>query len=538
MNYLKIGGADDLEGKDHGFYRFLEIIPGFLSWATLLSLIALSYFHPVFVAFIIIGFDVYWLLLVVFLGIHLVFAYKKYQRNIKVDWQRKLKDLPSSGDENIHPDSLCRKGLSYGDITHLVILPASYEGIDIMRPTFRAIADDPYDKKKMIIVLAVEERAGPEARERTEMIKKEFSRYFRDFLIIVHPDGIAGELKGKGANQAWAAKTVKEKVIDKEKIDYDKILVSVFDIDTIIEPGYFACLSYKFLTVRNPYRASYQPVPLYNNNIWEASFFARVAANSNTFWQMMQQLRQEKLATYSSHSMTWRALTDVNFWSVNMVSEDSRIFWHCFCHYNGDYRVEPLHFPVSMDAASDKSVWKTAVSLYKQQRRWGWGVENVPYLVFNTVKRWKKINKRKAISKILVQFYGFHSWATNALIIAVVGWMPMLLGGDRFNASVLSANLPFVTRSLMTAAMSGLVVSAIISTLLLPKKPKKHNILKNIVMVLQWIILPFSIIIFGAIPGLDAQTRLMLDKRLGFQVTPKGRQTSLNAERKINWDQN
>jgi hypothetical protein len=122
-----------------------------------------------------------------------------------------------------------------------------------------------------------------------------------------------------------------------------------------------------------------------------------------------------------------------------------------------------------------------------------------------------------------MQLYGFHSWATNALIIAVIGWMPLILGGDRFNSTVLSNNLPSITRTLMTFAMSGLVLSAILSTMLLPKKPKKYKIIRYIFMFLQWIILPASIIIFGSIPGLDAQTRLVFGKYLGFWATPKSR---------------
>jgi hypothetical protein len=306
-------------------------------------------------------------------------------------------------------------------------------------------------------------------------------------------------------------------------LNYDKILVSVFDIDTIIYPDYFFCLTHKFLTVQNPYRASYQPIPVYHNNIWEASFFARISASSNTFWQMMQQIRQEKLATYSSHSMTWRALADIDFWSTTMVSEDSRIFWHCFCYYRGDYRVEPLHYPVSMDVCMGGSWMETAKNLYKQQRRWGWGVENLPYLMFNAVKNWHVIPRGKMISRILVQVYGFHSWATNALIIAVIGWMPLILGGDRFRATVLSTNLPFVSRTLMIIAMVGLLFSSVISTLLLPPRPKNYNIFKKLFLLLEWALLPITIIVFGSVPGLEAQTRLMFGKYLGFFVTPKKR---------------
>ncbi len=533
-----------MSGKDRRLYRALEIFPGFLSWATLIVLIILSYFKPVWVAYFIIAFDIYWLLLVFYLGVHLLASYRKLKQNEKVDWESKCKGLPSAASrwpqvsgQRHHdgasplecggPGDIAVSGINWEDVIHLIILPTYNESLDVIKLSFDGLINDGYPTGKMIVVLAVEERGGAEAQVNARAIEREYGNKFKDFLITVHPGEINGELKGKGANQAWAAREVKKKIVDAQKLDYDKILVSVFDIDTVVYPGYFYCLTYKFLTVKNPHQASYQPVPVYHNNIWQAPFFARVAASSNTFWQMMQQIRQEKLATYSSHSMTWRALVDIGFWSTNMVSEDSRIFWHCFLHYGGDYRVEPLYFPVSMDVCMDEKLSQTAKNLYKQQRRWGWGVENLPYLVFNTIKSWKNFGKPgargKIISRILNQVYGFHSWATNAIIIGVIGWLPLILGGDRFNATVLSGNLPVVTRYLMTAAMSGLVLSAIVSTFLLPSRPKKYGFSKTAAMVLQWLILPLSIIVFGAVPAIDSQTRLMLGKYMGFWVTPKKR---------------
>lgn len=511
-DYLKIGKATDLEGTDYKIYRLLEMLPGFLSWGTLLGLIILSYFLPVWVAYFLLAFDVYWLLLVMYLAIHLIASYRKLKENIVIDWNKVLREMPPQAGRPAWPE-----------IWHLVILPTYNESLEVIRPSFNALVNDGYPTDRMIVVLATEERGGPEAQARAQQVKQEFGHYFGHFLITVHPDNIEGELKGKGANQAYAGQVVKEQIIDKLGLDYDKILVSVLDIDTVVYPGYFANLTHKFLTVPNPFRASYQPIPVYFNNIWEAPFFSRVAASSNTFWQMMQQIRQEKLATYSSHSMTWRTLVDIGFWSVKMVSEDSRIFWHSYCYYKGDYRVEPLYFPVSMDTTMDETFAKTARSLYKQQRRWGWGVENTPYLIFNFIKKYKEMPKGRTMELIFVQLYGFHSWATNALIIAVIGWMPMLLGGDRFNATVLSGNLPTVTRTLMTIAMFGLVLSAVLSTLLLPKRPKHYGFGKSVSMVLQWLILPVSIIVFGAIPGLEAQTRLMFGRYMGFWVTPKSR---------------
>ena len=517
MDYLKVGKASELGGNDRKLYRILEIFPGFLSWFTLLFLLFLSYFQPIWVAYFIIAFDIYWLLLVFFLGIHLIASYRKLKKSLETNWKEKCENLRPKEIEEIN------KILVWEDIIHLVIFPTYNESLEVVRSSIQAIVDSGYPLDKIILVYATEERAGEKAEERARIIREEFGNKFKKLIITKHPDDIVGELKGKGANQTWAAKKVKEDYIDEERLDYDKILVSVFDMDTVIYPDYFYVLTYRFLTVTDPYRASFQPIPVYHNNIWQAPFFARVAASSNTFWQMMQQIRQEKLATYSSHSMPWKTLVEIGFWSTSMVSEDSRIFWHCFCYYKGNYRVEPMYYPVSMDVCMDEKMITTAKNLYKQQRRWGWGVENIPYLAFNTIKSWKNIPKRKFLSRIFIQVYGFHSWATNALIIAVIGWMPLILGGNKFHNTVLSTNLPFIARTLMTIAMTGLILSAILSTLILPKNPNKSIFFKYIIMLGQWIVLPVSIVIFGAIPGMEAQTRLMFGKYLGFWVTPKKR---------------
>ncbi len=529
INYLKIGKATELTGKDRKFYRFLEFLPGFLSIFTLFILLILSYFKPVWVAYFIIAFDVYWLLLVIYMAIFLISSYRKLNQGLSTDWSDKCERLRRGQFQDkdlkkeVSPDSLSHQGVAWTDLWQLIVLPTSFESIEIIRGCLSALESDGYPISRMIVNLAMEERAGSAARERAEIIQKEFGQKFGHFIITWHPDGIAGELKGKGANQAWGIQVVRREIIEKYNLDQNKILVSVFDIDTVVQAGYFFALTYKFLSVREPYRASYQPIPVYHNNIWNSPFFSRLTASSNTFWQMIMQIRQESLVTYSSHSMTFVALREIGFWSTTMVSEDSRIFWHCLLHYDGHYRVEPLYYKVSMDVTHDKSVWQTAKSLYKQQRRWAWGSENIPYLIFNTIKRWKTVDRGKLIGHIFIQIYGFWSWATNALIIAVIGWMPMLLGGNRFNSTVLSGNLPAITQNLMNVAMVGLILSAVISSLLLPTRPQKYTVLKNVRMVIEWVFVPFTIIIFGAIPCFDAQIRLMRGKYMGFWITPKSR---------------
>ncbi len=513
--YLNIGNAKDellKSPRERAVYRFLEMLPGILAWGTLLFVTLMSWLAPVFIAFFIIAFDIYWLLKTVFLSLHMRATYGKMRKYMKIDWLEKLNQL------TINNKQLTIK--SWEEIYHLVILPFYKEPFEVLDGTVGAILNANYPKDKMIIILGAEQRAGEEAENIANRIKEKYANKFFKFLVTFHSANVVGELAGKGSNASFAARQAKDEIIDTLGLVHENIIVSNLDIDTRVFPDYFARLTYCFLTCEKPYQTSFQPIPVFNNNIWEANAFSRVVATSGTFWHMMQQERPERLATFSSHSMSFKALVQMGFWNTKNVSEDSRIFWKSLLFYDGDYQVVPLFYPVSMDANLAPSFLQTCVNIYRQQRRWGWGSENIPYLIFGFFKN-KKISLAKKIFWTFNHLEGFWSWATNALILFLLGWLPLFLGGQAFNLTVLSYNLPQITRSIMTLAMVGLVSSAIISTLLLPPRPKKYGQHKHLAMVFQWLLLPLTILTFGALPGLDAQTRLMLGKYMGFWVTPK-----------------
>jgi len=502
--YLKIGRASELSGKDRVIYRILEMLPGFLSWGTIFSVIFLSWYKPVWVALFIIVFDVYWLIKTAYLSLHLRANWKRMQRHLKIDWQKRLEPFK------------CQH------IYQMVILPFVKEDYEVVSKTIDALLESGWSKEKMIVVLGAEERAGKEAQQTLEKVKQKYGDKFGYFLTTTHPKDVPGEMVGKGSNISYMAEQARVQILDKEKIPYEDVLVSAFDIDTRIYPEYFSCLAWHFLSAEDPYRSSFQPVPVYNNNIWSAPALSRVVATSGTFWQMIQQERPERLATFSSHSMCFKSLFEMGYWQKNMVSEDSRIFWNFFFHFDGNYSVVPISYPVSLDANLAPGFCRTMGNVYRQQRRWTWGVENVPYLLFGFLKN-KKIAFKKKLRYGFVQLEGFWSLATNPLLIFMLGWLPLFLGGDEFNTLLLSYNLPRITRVLMTIAMFGLVGSAFISLKLLPPRPQKARWYSYLFMTVQWIFIPLTILVFGAIPGLDSQTRLMIGRYMGFWVTPKNK---------------
>ena len=504
-NYLTLTQVSNLSDlKEKIIYKCFEILPGFLSWGTLLAALFLSIFQPVIVAVFIIIFDFFWLLRISYLSFHQTSSFGQMVKNLKVDWRAKLEKLPQ-----------------WRDIYHLVVLPMYQEEKEIVESSLQSLKEADYPKEKMIVVLTVEERGGEKAKEVAEVMEKEFGSVFFRFLTTFHPKDIEGEIAGKGSNLSWGLKQARERIIDELNLPYEKIIVSNFDIDTRPYPQYFAILTWHYLTVKDPLRASFQPIPIYNNNIWQAPSFSRVIATSGTFWQMMQQERPEQLVSYSSHSLAFKTVIEVGY-PANMVSDDSRIFWKAYLHYNGKYRVVPLHYPVSMDAVMAKTLFRTVINQYKQQRRWAWGAENIPYLLYGFLKN-KKIPLRDKLRHTYIILDGFWVWATSALLIFFLGWLPLILGSEDFQTSLLSYNLPRFTSYIMTLAMLGMLVSAIVSLQLLPPRPKKVSRWKSLSMVLQWFLLPFTLIVFGSFPALEAQTRLLFGKYLGFWVTEKAR---------------
>lgn len=492
------------------------MVPGILAWSTLLSVVIFSFIAPVYMAVFIIIFDVYWLLKTIYLSTYLRIAFKQVQKNMKVDWYEKLKNLDTK--KYTVPGIL-----DWREIRHLVFLPTYKEDEVVVGSTIDGLAVNHYDLKKLTVIVAQEERAGEEHNQKIKnFIEDKYSGIFAELIFITHPSDIVGELAGKGSNIAYAGKIIHNELVIKSGLPFENFLVSALDVDTVVFPYYFANLTYTYLTTEDPLHASYQPVPFYLNNIWDAPAISRISGFSTTFWQTVKQEQAGTMITYSSHSMPYKALYEVGFWQTNMVSEDSRIFWQCLLHYDGNYRVAPMFYPVTMDANLAPTYFQTLINVYKQQRRWGYGSENIPYILFGFLKN-KAMPLKKKLYYSFVMLEGVWSWATNALMIFILGWLPLLVGGPEFNTNVLSYNLPSMTSFMTTFAMFGLITSAIFAASVLPPRPQKYKKHKYAFMFLQWFLFPIKSIFFGSIPALEAQTRLMLGKYMGFWVTPKSR---------------
>ncbi|OGE80288.1 MAG: hypothetical protein A2660_01130 [Candidatus Doudnabacteria bacterium RIFCSPHIGHO2_01_FULL_45_18] len=523
--------------------RLLEIFPGTLTWITLLGAPFLAYSHPVWISVYVILFDLYWFLKGANVAFHLMHSYRNLKTHSKINWQEwverlsRLDEFKSylSGLISEAPDKRLKKlyqeqmnclnnlpaerNLDWKRIYHVIILATVKENLEVLESSIASYVAADYDHSKIIMVLATEERGGAEAWERAQILANKFDDKFYKFLISKHPDGIAGEAKVKGANITWAAK-VTQKFLDEQSLAYENVIISAFDSDTTVSRNYFAHLTFDFLTTSKPMQTSYQPMPMFHNNIWDTPAVARVIATSSSFWQMVEASRPDRLITFSSHAMSFKTLFDVGFWRTDIIPDDSHIFWQCFLHFNGDYRSKPLFTSVSMDAVLGDTYLGTLVAQYKQKRRWAWGVTEIS-MVFPEFAKNKQIPlwKKLLYGERLIE--GHYFWATASIMIAVLGWLPLILGGDRFGDTVLALNLPIMTRWIMSIATFFLIFSMYVNLVLLPKRPKAYSRWKSFSMLWQWLLSPIVSSVFGSMPAIDAQTRLMLGKYMEFWVTPK-----------------
>ncbi len=488
------------------FNRAFEIIPGALSWGIIISMVALSLWNPVTCAVLIIVFDFYWIIRTLYLTTLLIMAYNNLSCQKNRDWLL-----------------ACRRSSQKKDwqsINHLVIFPTYKEGLEILRPSLQALRDCNYPKDKMIVVVAFEER-NKKAKENASALETEFKQDFFGYISTFHPDGLPGETRTKGANATWAAKSARE-FLSAKNIPCENVIISCFDADTCVEKEYFGCLTYHFLSSSNPHQASYQPMPVYNNNIWYAPSFARLVEMSASFCQLIESMRLEKFVTFSSHSMSFKTLVEIGYWPVNMISDDSVVYWKAYLFYKGDYRVIPLYITVSMDVAYTNNFFKTILMQYKQKRRWAWGVENFPF-VMNAFLNSEGIPLAKKIRRAYHLLESHVTWAVWAIILMLVSPLPILFGGEIFKQMSIGYNLPQITGLLLNFTLGASIIWILLSWTILPPRPKNVHWFKNVVMVVEWGIVPFIILMVGSIPALDAQTRFMLGKYIEFQPTEKMR---------------
>lgn len=533
-----------LEKDRKGHYRFFEILPGALSWTLLLTPLILSFINVTVAVFFILFYLLVFFVRGLGYSIRAVAGHQHMKKHMKLNWQGLMADIDAgeAAGKSIarprwHHKNLSLLGTREIDIRprelfHAVIIATVNESREVLEPTIQSVLASDYDPQKVILVLAYEGRAGKEAEDRVQELLALYGDKFKHAMAVKHPSNLPNEIIGKGGNITYAGRRL-HAYVKKEKIDPTRVLVTTLDADNRPHTQYLAALSYLYCVVPKPLRASYQPLAMYTNNIWDAPTLMRVIATGNNLFYIVGTQRPHLSRNFSAHAQPLQSLIDTDFWSTRTVVEDGHQFWRSYFRYDGDYRVYPFSIPIYQDAVLADGYIKTIKAQFIQLRRWTYGASDVAYIAHKGFWRPNKAPKLDVLAKLFRTLEGHVTWATGTLLVYFAAFVPPL-----FHPQNLAANeLPLIVSRVQRIGIAGLLIMVYVCLVTLPPRPARYKRHRSVFMLTQWVLLPVTSVAFGSLAAFNSQTRLMFKRYLSrFDVTEKatvmasGRKVSTRAD--------
>ena len=531
-------------GKRTRTYRFFEILPGAISIGAIVLLILLSFISPLAASLYIL-----FLVLLTFVRA-ITTAYRTIQgriamqRTIALDWDKRLADLSnpevalaryqSWPTKKIRQEYKLREHISNlrlisedGDypkpkqIINVVMVALYNESYEVLGPTFQNLAKMDYDlKHNLVVFVAYEQRGGQAALETVRQIKQNWSGVFRDLVFVEHPSGLPEEVIGKGPNLSYAGPKVSAWVRQRH-IDPRNVIITTLDSDNKPDKQYFSYLTYTWIVTPNRQQCSFQPICLFNNNLWDVPAPMRVVALSNSFWNVVSSMRPNTLKNFASHSQGLHPLEEMNFWSKRTIVEDGHQYWRSYFFFDGDYEVIPLRMGIGQDAVLSGTYAKTLKAQFIQMRRWAYGASDDAYIATHLMSKHFKGSRLDGWWRFFQSLEGHVSLACMAPIVAFGAFAPLYINPSA-RTSILVNDLPLIVSKVQQIALVGLIITVVASISMLPPRPKRYRKSRGILMIIQWVFMPINAIVYSSASAYVAQWRLMTGRYMDkFDVTEK-----------------
>lgn len=531
-------------------YRFFEMLPALLSYGMLVLLVVLSLISPLLAAIYLLLIIISVLVKAVGIAAHTITGRNRLNRAQNVDWHTRLlqledpeasysdaRDNHSTGfgfeahKENLRlmaadPESFPKPSMLY----NAVIIAAYNESYEVLEPTIQSVADTSFDNDKLIIVLAYEARGGKPMKDTILKLQKKFAHTFKALLVIEHPDKLPNEVAGKGGNITYAGLFLKDWV-QEQAIPFKDVIITTLDSDNRPHATYFDYVAYEYIVHEDRKHLSYQPIALFMNNIWDAPAPMRVIATGNSFWNIISSMRPHTLRNFASHSQPMDALVEMNFWSTRSIVEDGHQYWRSYFYFGGNYSVTPIYVPIYQDAVLSDTYKKTLKAQFTQLRRWAYGASDIPYVATRLFSRKRNVPFAGGVARFFRLLDGHVTLASTAILVAVGGWVPLLINSQAAR-DIAAHQLPEVISGIQRVAMVGLFITVFLGFKMLPPRPERYKRRRTVWMLLQWLLMPVTAIVYSAASAFNAQTHLLLGKYLDkFDLTEKATHQSVARAR-------
>jgi len=532
-------------GKRTPGYRFLEMLPGILSYGAIILLVILSVVNPLLAAIYLLLVATTVLVKAVAVAYHTIKGRNKVEAAQKLDWHGLLKDLESPEEAYVRWQNAPQKDIAWhgenlrlvsssvepfpvpSTIYNTVIIATYNEAYEILEETIKTVQEGTYDNKQLIIVLAYEARGGEETKHTAERLKKKFADVFYAFETVEHPADLPGEVVGKGGNVTHAGRFLKTWLAKKD-INFQDVIVTTLDSDNRPHATYFDYVTYEYIVHDNRKHLSYQPVSLFLNNIWDVPAPMRVIATGNSFWNIISAMRPHTLRNFASHSQPMDALVEMDFWSTRTIVEDGHQYWRSWFYFGGNYDVVPIFVPIYQDAVLSDTYGKTLKAQFVQLRRWAYGASDVPYVGTRVFSRSRNVPLWAGLLRFIRLLDGHVTLACIPILITFGGYIPQLLNYEAAR-SVAANQLPEVLGIMQRIAMVGLIITVFLAFKMLPARPARYKRRRTLGMLLQWILMPVTALTYSSASAFYSQTRLLFARYMEkFDVTDKATKIAID----------
>lgn len=482
------------------FYKIVERIVPFMAILLITMPVWLSFFHPAVAAYFIIAYLIYFIYksikTIYFAGI----SFRLMEKARQIDWKQRLGSV--SGGEKIQ---------------HAILIVNCRESYEKVAKSLDCIVKQTLDSRGVVVVLAMEEAEGKDAKDRAKKLLHSHKKYFKDILVTYHTLQ-PGEVIGKASNAAYAGK-VMDAYFQKSGVDRENVLVTVCDADSLLPSQYLAYLTYEYLIdPERLYRFYWAPVLLYNN-FWKLWLPVRVQTILGSVARLAFLSMKDDLIQISTYSTNLKLLESVGFWDTDIIPEDWHIQIQAFFKYGDKIRTTPIYIPIVRDGLRAEGTINTIKSRYAQERRWAWGLTDIPY----AIKRSFETPDIPIIAKLKKIFFltEIHLlWPTSFFFLTLSASMPSLVN-PVFGRTVLGFLLPKFSSFMLTIA-SILLFGMMYFDYHVRKQIKIKTEWKNVPMlIIQWYLLPIISFFFSSLPALDAHMRILLGKGIDYKATKK-----------------
>lgn len=420
----------------------------------------------------------------------------------KTNWPKMLANLESPKKDSIK---------------HFFIITNYKEDIKKLKPSIDALVECDFPAKNKYLVLALEDREGIEAKNRAEQVIALYKNDFSQIVPTYHPI-VAGEIIGKASNESYAGKII-SRIARENHFDPKYCLVTTMDADSLLPVNYCSYLAHKYLVTKDKeYKFYWGPVLLYNN-FWKLILPVRVQSIISSVIRLSLLTQEEDLIQISSYSMSLWLLEEIGYWDVDIIPEDWHVFLQAFFTFGEKVKTIPLFTPISGDPVHTTSFWSTIKNRYEQEKRWAWGVTDIPYAVARALRSphvpWlPKLRKIALLSEIHV------FWPTSFFLLFIGAFVPSWVN-ESFSRTTLGFLLPKISSSILTLSSGLLLVFAYFDYRLRKKINIPTHYSQIPLLFIQWYFLPLISFLFSSLPALEAHTRLLIGRKIEYKVTEK-----------------